>query len=378
MNVEKKNILFIGITNYDLRSESSHLAKKFEGLSNIFRVYSIARGKPLRVNKWKSDFYLAPFRFIFPAFAFFVGCYLCATKKINAIVCQGPLAEGFIGALLKFAFRKELIIEIHGDWREGPFINKKRLFKPILRRLTPIFATWSFRSADKIRSVAEYYLRDLRKEYPNKKYFVFPTYSDLDIFLKENKTEFKQYICTAAVLSPIKNIETLIDAFVSLREIPRREKKIYTKLRAFKLVIVGDGPSLEGLKLKVKNKKFSDFIVFTGKLSQEEVKNIIKDCYVFVLPSLSEGLPRVLLEAMALSKPIIASNVGGVPEVVSDGISGFLFKPKDVQRLSNRLEYLIEEPELAKKMGEMGYSFVKAKFSNERYTQNFKLMICNL
>ena len=360
-----KRVLFIGITEYDLSKENLHLGKKFEGLSEEFNVFVIARGRPFYKKIWGSSFYLIANRAVFPPAALLIGCYLCFRKKIDTIICQGPLTEGFIGTILKVLWRKELIVEIHGDWREGPFINKRRLFAPLLRRVTPYIASVSFRCADKIRSVAEYLLSELRSKYPNTKYFIFPTYSDLNIFLNEKNIEFKKYILTVAVLSPIKNIEILIEAFV----------QIHIKFPEFRLMIVGSGPSLESLKRKAKSAKLDRSVIFTGKMSQQEVKDVMKDCYVFVLPSLSEGLPRVLLEAMALSKPVVASRVGGIPEIVKDGENGFLIEPKDVEGFSKKIKELIQFPEAARKMGESGQNFVRSNFSNEKYIKNYTDLI---
>lgn len=360
-----KSILFISISAYTLEEADLHLAKKFEGLSGSAHIFLIGRGKFLHKHFWNCDFYLVPARILYVPWAILFGSWLCVCKKVDALVCQGPLTEGLIGIVLKFLFHKELIIEIHGDWQEGPFLNRKRLFAPFLKKMVPLIANFSFARADKIRGVAEYFLRDLRKKYPNKKYFVFPTYSDLDIFLQEERVSFQKYISTVAVLSPIKNIETLIEAFA----------KLSSKFSNFQLVIAGDGSSREKLQATSYKLQVTDRVVFTGKVSPEAVKNIMKDCFVFVLPSLSEGLPRVLLEAMALAKPVIASNVGGIPEVVRNGENGFLIEQKDVSALTTKLEYLLNHPEAAKRMGEAGQSLVRKKFSNEQYIAKYIQMI---
>ena len=360
-SIQKKGVLFIGVTNYNLNESNPHLAKKFEGLSDNFRIYSIARGKPLYKYIWNSNFYLVRYRPIFLPAALLLGCYICVTKKVDTIVCQSPLTEGLIGVMLKFIFRKELIVEIHGDWREGPFLNKKRHFTPILRKIVPFIGAWSLGKASKIRTLTCISRDEIKYRFPGKQYFVFPTFTDLDVFLAEKDTSFQSYILTVAVLSPIKSIETLIDAFGRVR----------SEFPEFKLVIVGDGPSLENLKLKVKNEKLEDAVIFTGRLSLNEVKEAMKDCYVFVLPSLSEGFGRVLIEAMALSKPVVATNVGGIPEIVKDGVNGFLFEPKDIESLSRKLNMLLSDQKLACDMGAEGRIFVENNFSNEKYIKNF-------
>src|SRR3989338_4231573 len=304
-----KSILFIGVTKFNLNEDSRNLEKKYRPLSEKFNVFVLARGKAFGREKFGARFYLIGNRIFYIPFAFLAGSFLCVFKGVDTIICQGPLTEGLIGSVLKIIFRKKLIVEIHGDWLEWPFINKKRILAPTLKKLVPIAASFSFSRSDKIRGVAEYFIKDLRNKYPNKKYFIFPTYSDLSIYLSEEKARFKRYICTVAVLSPIKNIETLIEALHKVRK----------RAPEFKLVIVGDGPSRGGLGQLVNKLSLLDSVIFTGKLSSNETKDVMKDCYVFALPSLSEGLPRVILEAMALGKPVISSNVGGVPEVIKEG-----------------------------------------------------------
>ena len=359
-----KRVLFVGVTAYNLDDRNVHLEKKFAGLSRNLDIFVVARGKPCYKRIWNTHFYLLPRPFYLPA-AIMVSSYLCLFKKIDAVVCQGPLTEGIIGVFLKTLFRKELIVEIHGDWREGPFVNKKRPFAWALRKIVSLIGRLSLSRADKIRTLTYIAKSEIEPHFSNKQFFVFPTFTDIDIFLSEKNTSFQKYICTAAVLSPIKNIETLVDAFAI----------IHNKFSDFKLVIAGDGPSRDELKAKSYKQKAGRSIIFTGRLSQEEVKYVMKDCYVFVLPSLSEGFGRVFIEAMALGKPAIGSNVGGVPEIIKDGENGFLIEPKDTQALALKIEELIIKPMLAHKMGEAGRKFVQENFSNAKYIKNYVDMI---
>lgn len=360
-----KKVLFIGITKYDLNKPDAHLAKKFEGLAEGMNVFVIARGWPLHKKIWNSKFYLIKSRLIFFPASFLIGCYLCATKSIDTIICQGPLTEGFIGSWLKIIWRKELVVEIHGDWQEGPFMNKRRFLAPLSRRIAAVMGLWALGKSDKIRTLTHISRNEIKSRFSDKKYFTFPTFTDIDIFLDENDTGFQNYILTAAVLSPIKSIDTLIESF----------SKIHNKFPDFKLVIVGDGPSRDNLQLTTHNLQLTDKVIFTGKLSLSEVKEVMKDCYMFVLPSLSEGFGRVFIEAMALAKPVIATNVGGVPEIVKNGKNGFLIEPKNADVLAEKIEGLLLSPELARKMGEAGRELVRKNFSNEKYIKNYTYMI---
>ena len=148
--------------------------------------------------------------------------------------------------------------------------------------------------------MAEYFIKDLRNKYPNKKYFIFPTYSDLSIYLSEEKARFKRYICTVAVLSPIKNIETLIEALHKVRK----------RAPEFKLVIVGDGPSRGGLEQLVNKLSLLDSVIFTGKsLRSSDLSQSIKDrigIHVTTLQPLSDyGAVELLSKRLGEHNAII-------------------------------------------------------------------------
>lgn len=327
-----KNVLFVGVTKYDL-DKDIHLKKKFEGLASGIKPYVLARGKmTLGKKAFGAEFYLLPKTFFSWPMAFVLALWLCPIKKIDAIVAQGPLIEGLVGTILKKIFGAELIVELHGDWRV-----KKNLAK---------IAGFSLKSADKIRAVAEYLMADAKKIALNKPFYIFPTFTDLDDFLRERSASLKNFILFVGRDNPVKGVKYLMEAF----------DKIKPEFPDFRLVLIGEG-------------------LPAGKLSLEEVRQKMKDCYCLAVPSLSEGLPRVILEAMALGKPVVASNVGGIPDVVKDGQNGFLCKAGDSQDLAEKLRVLLNDRNLAADMGRRGREFVQARFSNEKYIKNYLEMI---
>jgi glycosyltransferase involved in cell wall biosynthesis len=98
------------------------------------------------------------------------------------------------------------------------------------------------------------------------------------------------------------------------------------------------------------------------------------------LTSDHEGMPNVVLEAMALARPVVATRVGGVPEVVKDGVSGFLVEPGDVEGVAHRVMYLLSNPDLSKKMGLAGQEIVLHNFTCEeavqRFTNLYSVAVC--
>lgn len=330
-----KKVLFLGVTKFNLE-ENLHLRAKYEGLSKGVKPYVLAKGTPFHKSVWGTDFYLLPrpiFWFIAPKLAF----WLCWSKKIDIIVVQGPLLEGLLGMALKTIFRKELIVEIHGDWEE-------RL--PNLKMVLTFFAKKVLRSADKIRAVANYLVLKAKKYAPTKHYFLFPTFTDLNDFLAEKDIQFNQEVLFVGRNDRVKGIKYLEEAFSLIKK----------DFPGFKLSLVGEG-------------------LPDGKLPLTEVRNRMKNCYCLVLPSITEGLPRVILEAMALSKPVIASRVGGIPDLVKDGVNGFLFEVGNVQELAQKLRTLLSNKETAVEMGRRGRELIQSQFSNERYLSNYLAMI---
>lgn len=361
-----KKVLFIGITNYDFKEFSPlHLKKKFLGLSKGLKPYILARGKPFHKRIWNTDFYLLPSGLFFWPLAIPLAFYLCLVKRIEVVIAQSPLIEGFVGAIIKKILGKELIVEMHGDWKEGTFLSKKRKFEVIEKKITPFLAKFSLKNADKIRAISIFTKKEAIKISGLKPYFLFPTFTDIDIFLEEKGTLWQDFILFVGALSLVKNIRILIEAF----------SKIEKEFPNFKLTIIGEGPERKNLESKVKSLNLGNKVEFKGRLSLEETKNIMKKCYCFVLPSLSEGLGRVLMEAEALGKPVIGSRVGGIPDLVKNGQNGFLFEVGDLDDLVEKLRILLKYPDLAIKMGKQGREFIRSNFSNEKYIKNYISMI---
>ena len=362
----KKRVLFIGITRLDFEKNCPvHLKKQFIPMSEKVSIWVMGRGTPFYKEIWGVNFYLFPNRLLYLLLAFPLAFYLCLTKKIDVVVAQSPLVEGLIGSLLKIILRKELIVAIHGDWVEGPFLSRKRKCEALQRKIVPLLAKFSLKSADKIRGVAEYLIAKAKKISPNKKYFNFPTFTDLDIFLEEKNYRFDPFILFVGYLQEVKGAKYLIDAF----------REVSDDFPEFKLVIIGDGSEKEALENKVSGIGLGNKVEFKGKLPLGETKEVMRRCYCLVLPSLSEGLPRVILEAMALAKPVIASNVGGIPDLVKNSRTGFTFSPGNSSELAERLKALLSDKDRAVDMGREGRALVEESFSNKKHNEAYIEMI---
>jgi len=130
-----------------------------------------------------------------------------------------------------------------------------------------------------------------------------------------------------------------------------------------KLVIIGEGEEKENLIKYVRKLGLEDKVIFTGY--REDIEKLMAIMDIFVLSSLREGLPRVLVQAAAVGVPSVAFNVDGVPEIIKDGYNGFLVKPRDVNQLADRVIKYIDNRALIKLHGENGRDFVNGKWSIE-------------
>jgi glycosyltransferase involved in cell wall biosynthesis len=154
-------------------------------------------------------------------------------------------------------------------------------------------------------------------------------------------------------LMPIKGIEYLIKGFGLLM----RDDEV----KSNRLIIVGDGPLRISLHQLAKEHGVAEQTMFLGE--RRDVYDLMRTFDVVVLPSLHEGVPMVLLEAMAIGVPIVASEVGGIPEVVADGKEATLIPPQDPQAIVRVLRTLRNSTVLRERMVEAARRRVKAKFS---------------
>jgi len=176
------------------------------------------------------------------------------------------------------------------------------------------------------------------------KIFTISNGVDLQLIQKINSYDKKNHpaIFFLGYLTKGKGVEDLIKA-ISLVKI---------KFDNVKLYIGGIGPYMTKLIELVHNLNLNDNVTFLGLLGDKEKFAYMKSMDIFVLPSYWESFSIVILEAMACGKPIVATNVGGIPFSVSDGVNGFLVNPGDIQQLADKLIYLLNDKILIDKMGQ--------------------------
>ena len=162
-------------------------------------------------------------------------------------------------------------------------------------------------------------------------------------------------IGTVGRLAAVKDQATLIRAFARLGD--QVPEQTAGRLR---LVLVGDGPERANLETLVGELGLNDRVWLAG--DQQAVPAWLRTLDIFVLPSLGEGISNTILEAMATGLPVVATRVGGNPELVTPGESGLLVPPGDSESLAGALAQLVADPDLRQSMGEAGLARVRRDF----------------
>lgn len=179
----------------------------------------------------------------------------------------------------------------------------------------------------------------------------------------------QKVITTIGQIYPRKGISFLIKA---CKRLAFAESHAELKV---KLLIVGSDPTpnernLTFLKSLISRLNLEEKVEFLGY--REDIPDILAATDVFVLPSLEEPFGRVLIEAMAMKVPVVATNVGGIPEIVEDGKSGFLVPPKDPKALAEKLLVLLKDDKMREEFGIQGRKIVEEKFTLEKHIKEIE------
>lgn len=186
------------------------------------------------------------------------------------------------------------------------------------------------------------------------KFEICPLGVDPEFFVPAQKKleECPFNILCVGRLTPAKGQRILLDACRILNEDGRR----------FSLVIVGAGPDDTHLRQAAEDFGIQHLVEFRGALNQNEVKACYADADAFALPSFAEGIPVVLMEAMASGVPCVTTRITGIPELIQDGVDGLLVTPSDATELADALSYLMDDPELRQELAKQGRMKVMQAF----------------
>lgn len=138
-------------------------------------------------------------------------------------------------------------------------------------------------------------------------------------------------------------------------------------------MLIGDGPERDSLKLQIKDLKLENKIFLTGRLT--EARKYLKAFDIFVLPSLKEGFPWVILEAIAAGVPIVAAKVGAVPEILENNKSALLVEPGNAEQIAKAIKKLLENPQLAQQLAQNAKARLSYFSEQKMLQQTLKLIV---
>ena len=247
---------------------------------------------------------------------------------------------GFISLLFRRQYGIPYIISLRGA--DVPGFSER--FSYIYFLLTP-FIRKIWKDAFAVVACSTGLMGLAKKTDPDQKIGLISNGINTDLFRPDNSQRLQdKFIITqgGTRLTGRKGIRYLIEA---VSKIAARHPQVYLK-------IIGEGDEKENLENQSRELGVGAKVEFLGKIPNADLPVFYQEASLFVLPSLNEGMSNAMLEALASELPIVATDTGGARELIKDGINGYIIKFKNSADIAEKLEKLINSPELTRKMGE--------------------------
>lgn len=314
----------------------------------------------------------SPFYKLLPVFYLFFGSLavlrLCRSRKYDVIHVHWPLPHALFGWIAKKACGARVVTTFYG----AEIRWAKHSHLPLLKS----FLAWAARISDRVIAISTFTRNEIRSivDVPAEVIPYTIGFSEKPRSKKgEVRRERKRLVLTVGRLVERKGIRYLIDAMKLLPE----------KLNA-ELVIVGGGPLKEALEAYVRDQGQGIRVRFTGRVGEQQLIEYYRNASVYVQPAIvdsrgdTEMLGVVMLEAMKYGVPVVASNVGGISDVVSDGETGLLVPQKDPKALALAIERLLGDQKLAHRMVHHAKKQLEDKYSWDNILSNILKVYNNL
>lgn len=252
-----------------------------------------------------------------------------------------------------------VVTTLHGT--DITLVGRDPSFEPIV--------TYSMNQSDGITAVSEYLRQETLSHFKlEKDVDVIPNFIDIERFKRLSSPKLKQELCPkcekvmvhVSNFRPVKNTLHVVKIFHKLVEAGH----------SIQLLLVGDGPDRIPAEHLARKLGVYPLIRFMGK--QEAIEEILSVADVFVIPSGSETFGLAALEAMACEVPVVASNIGGLPELVIDGENGFLCEEGDIDGFAEKAGLILQNDELQQKMGKAARKHAVEKFANEKIIPTYE------
>ena len=339
----RPRVLFLGNSTYDLPLPAS-LARKWNLLAERLELRVIGRAG--NVAAQDPRFHLVRVRAPGRAGSYHARLAAVVAREVNAFRPDVVVAQSAYEALpflaarpLMRGRRPELIVEVHGDWRTAT-----RMYGTRARRaaagVADRAALFALRRASAVRALPGFASELAREATGCDPVAVFPAYFDLTSFVADPIQPLPERPRVAWVggLQHVKNPRTFAAAW----------RQVAARLPEAHAVVVGDGP-LRGVIDKLVA-EFPQRVIALPRIAPAEVARVLDESTVLALPSRSEGLPRVVIEAFSRGRPVVGAAAGGIPDLVEPGRNGSLVEPDDATALADALVRVLGDPELAERL----------------------------
>ena len=324
---------------------SPSLARKWDAVGRELDFRVLAGG-----NGHDERFHLARALPALDGPAFFAALPARIARELRAFRPHAVLAQGAHETTAALAARRlarvdtAVIADLHGDWRAPTRLYGSRL-RTALNPIADRVALGGLRNADGIRTITGYtttLVRELGLEPADE----FPAYMDFDSFLQQSPQPLpaRPQALFVGVLERYKNVDGLADAW----------RLAALRLPDARLRLVGEGtlaPVVEQLLRDLPGQTSWD-----ERLSQVEVSHALDESTALVLPSRSEGMGRVIVEAFCRARPVVATRVGGIPDLVEDGRNGLLVEPGDTRGLADALVRVLTDRAFAERLASSAHA----------------------
>jgi glycosyltransferase involved in cell wall biosynthesis len=242
------------------------------------------------------------------------------------------------------------------------------------RKRVPICTRFLLSSSDCIVAPSNAFLLDFMELFPGlrtKGHFIHNgiNMAEMDHVPQEDKHEDgNKYLLCIAAQNEKKGIDVLIRAFSKIKEYDP----------AIELLLLGDGPLRKEHERMAQSMGIANRVRFLGDRGRQDVVKLLHACELFVLPSRAEPFGIAIIEAMACRKPVVATRVGGIPEIIEDGKSGLLVEPDDPDALSKAICRLLDDRAFKTHLADNGYERVRANFLWEHAGAKYEKLFHNL
>ncbi|MBP2144328.1 glycosyltransferase involved in cell wall biosynthesis [Methanococcus voltae] len=269
-----------------------------------------------------------------------IGSKIIKNHNIDLIHSHYAFPQGYLGAKLSKKYNIPHILTLHGS--DVMKLSKNPVGKP--------FFKYAIQNSNEIICVSEYLKKEVQKENNVSKVTKIYNGINLNIFNNEKISDENYGLFIGAFVEQ-KGIKTLIEAIALVNKKMGHESN-------FKYKLVGSGKLLNEIKDVIKKNNLKN-VEILGQKDQLDVSKLIKNCSFLVLPSKSEGMGIVLLEAMACQKAVIGTSVGGIPELIKQNHNGYIVESEDSTSLAEFMAKFIENPNIREEFGNNGYTISK-------------------